>query len=191
MAEKHAKSVIEKYADGVTYNHLSVISKKSEVVDKKNSESKVFKVKTSALFEFDTAEASFKIYEKIRIGIKDEPCGKIRLFFHNEENNSYISLITQGLRKAEDQTEKQFEEELIQTLRTINPNVVQVNIYPVAYNGSYIGRVYLKSEEEGKHFIAEYGEHREKLFKFYKERGSTIIFNISIDIKTLKKIKMA
>lgn len=75
--------------------------------------------------------------------MKDEELGKVRLFFHAEENNSYLSLITQGLNKPEELSEKQFEETLIQTFREINKHVLQVNIYPVTLTNSYIGRVYL------------------------------------------------
>ena len=116
--------------------------------------------------------------------------GKVRLFFHNEENNSYLSLITQGLEKPLEQSEKEFEETLIQAFREVNKSIVQVNIYPVKYNDSYFGRVYLKSEEEGKNFLVDYTNYKSKIFKHYKEK-TNMSFNISIDTKTLRKIKLA
>ena len=64
----------------------------------KNSEEKKNKLQTSALFEFDNAEVTYEIYEKVRKGMISE-LGKVRLFFHNEENNSYLSLVTQNLVK--------------------------------------------------------------------------------------------
>jgi hypothetical protein len=88
-------------------------------------------------------------------------------------------------------SEKQFEEDLIQGFREINKNVVQVNIYPVIYNNTYIGRVYLRNEEEGRNFLVDYSSHRSKIYKFYKEKSSLPIFNINIDAKTLRKIKLA
>lgn len=188
LAEKEAKAIIERYTENVNINHLSVILKKKEVLDK---ETKIQKLQTSALFEFEATETTYQVYEKVRKGLKDEALGKVRLFFHSEENNSFLSLITQGLSKPEGCTDKQFEEDLIEHFRTINANVVQVNIYPVVYNKTYIGRVYLKSEEEGKNFLVEYANYRSKLYKFYKERSNPIIFNITVDTKTLRKIKFA
>jgi hypothetical protein len=113
------------------------------------------------------------------------------LFFHNEENNSYLSLITQGLAKPENLNEKQFEEELINSFRKINKNVIQVNVYPVAFNKTYIGRIYLRSEEEGKNFLVDYSTHRSAIYMHYKEQREAITFNINIDTKTLRKIKFA
>ena len=194
-AEKKAKEIVEQHAKGVNPQHLSVIARKKEVIVKgqNGAETKVNKVKTSALFEFDTAELTYEVYEKVRIGIKDEKQIKVRLFFHNEENNSYLSLITPGLRKPEDKSEKQFEEDLIEAFRVVNKNVIQVNIYPMnisTMKDIYIGRTYLKSEEEGKNFLVDYPKFRSHLYKFYKE-GSNISFNITIDSKTLRKIKNA
>lgn len=115
---------------------------------------------------------------------------KAVLFFHNEENNSYLSLFTQGLGKPNDLSEKQFEDKLLKDFRNVNPNVIQVNVYHVAYNDSYVGRVYLRSEQDGKDFIVDYTSKRKDIFKNYKENGS-ITFNINVDIKTLRKIKLA
>lgn len=78
---------------------------------------------------------------------------------------------------------------MIKSFRQINPNVLQVNIYPVIYNNTFIGRVYLKNEEEGKNFLVDYSNYRSKIYQHYKE--NVITFNISIDIKTLKKLKQA
>jgi hypothetical protein len=115
---------------------------------------------------------------------------KAVLFFHNEENNSYLSLFTPGLGKPADLTEKQFEQKLLQDFRTINKNVIQVNIFHVQYNDTYIGRVYLKTEQDGKDFIVDYSSKRSAIYKNYKEQG-IITFNINVDTKTLRKIKQA
>ena len=145
MAEDTAKMIVGKLAGNPPIQHYSVISKKKEVPVKKGSDEKVNKVQTSALFEFDNVEDTYKIYEKVRKGIINDKVGKVKLFFHNEENNSFISLITQGLSKPEGLSEKEFEEKLIEVFRKINPNVLQVNIFPVNFNSTYFGRVYLKN----------------------------------------------
>lgn len=67
---------------------------------------------------------------------------------------------------------------------------MQVNVFPINYNGTYFGRVYLTDEEEGKHFLVDYANQRSKIYHFFKSKNS-IIFNISIDSKTLRKIKNA
>jgi len=61
----------------------------------------------------------------------------------------------------------------------------------MSYNSTYIGRVYLKSEEEGKNFLVDYSSFRSKIYSFYKENSSPPIFNINVDSKTLRKIKLA
>lgn len=188
-AEAKAKQIVEKYGGNPNVSHLSVICKKREA-SKKEGEEKEGKLQTSALFEFDSTEQTYEIYEKVRTGTINEPLGKVRLFFHNEENNSYLSLITQGLEKPANQTEKEFEETLIQSFRGVNKNIVQVNIYPVKYNNSYFGRVYLKNEEEGKNFLVDYASFKSKIYGHYKEK-TNMSFNISIDTKTLRKIKHA
>lgn len=50
-----------------------------------------------------------------------------------------------GLQKPVDLTEKQFENKLLQDFKKVNVNVIQVNIYKVTFNSSYIGRIYLKT----------------------------------------------
>lgn len=192
-AERRAKEIVDKFGGSPVVNHISVICKKREASKKEGEEKdekKVAKLQTSALFEFETTEKTYEIYEKVRIGTNSDPLGKVRLFFHNEENNSYLSLITQGLDKPENQTEKEFEETLIQSFREVNKSIVQVNIYPVKYNNSYFGRVYLKSEEEGKNFLVDYTNFKSKIYGHYKEK-TNMSFNISIDTKTLRKIKHA
>ncbi len=62
LAENQAKEIVEKYAGKVNSNHLSVLVRKKETVDPKNNEKKVQKVLSSALFEFDNAEETYKIY---------------------------------------------------------------------------------------------------------------------------------
>jgi len=192
-AEKEARRILDQYAKGYNTQHLSVMARKKEVTIKnfeKATETKVNKVKTSALLEFDSTDITYEVYEKIRLGIKDEKQTKARLFFHNEENNSFLSLITQGLVKPKDKTEKQFEEDLIQGFKKVNNNVIQVNIYPMHLADTYIGRVYLKTEEEGKNFLVDYPKFRSELYTFYNKTGN-VSFNIAIDSKTLRKIKNA
>lgn len=164
--------------------------KKKEIPDKSNPDEKISKVLSTALVVFENTDVTYQNYEKVRIGMLEEELGRVRLFFHNEENNSFLSLFTQGLVKPEGQNEKQFEESLIAAFKEINPNVIQVNVYPVVYNHTYIGRVYLRSEEEGKNFLVDYSNARSKIYKYYKEKNN-IIFNISVDTKTLRKIKNA
>ena len=65
-----------------------------------------------------------------------------------------------------------------------------MNVFPVTYNNTYFGRVYLKSEEEGKLFLVDYANFRSQIYSYFKERTS-MIFNISIDTRTLRKIKNA
>lgn len=168
---------------------VNVSVKKRELVDKITN-NKTEKVNATAIYTFENTEITYQNYEKLRIGLLQETLGNVKLFFHNEENNSFLSLFTQGLVKPEDQNEKQFEESLLAAFREINPNVLQVNVFPVVYNHTYIGRVYLRSEEDGKNFLVDYSNARSKIYKFYKEK-SNIIFNINVDAKTLRKIKMA
>jgi hypothetical protein len=78
----------------------------------------------------------------------------------------------------------------LQDFRAINKNVIQVNIFHVQYNDTYIGRVYLRTEQDGKDFIVDYSSKRKDIFKNYKEQG-IITFNINVDTKTLRKIKQA
>jgi hypothetical protein len=61
-------------------------------------------------------------------------------------------------------TEKQFENKLLHDFKKINPNVIQVNTFTVAYNDTYIGRVYLKTEQDGKDFIVDYSSKRGEIF---------------------------
>lgn len=189
-ATELASVILNQHAPGVNPRHISVMVKKKEYPESKGSENKICKVLSSALMEFESTETTYAVYEKVRKGILEKDVGKARLFFHAEESNSYLSLITQGLWMPEGCTEKLFEEQLIDAFREINKNVLQVNVYPVNYNNTYIGRVYLSSEEEGRNFVVDYSNHRSKIYKFYKE-GTSIIFNINIDNKTLRKIKQA
>jgi hypothetical protein len=68
--------------------------------------------------------------------------------------------------------------------------VIQVNIFPVHFNKTWIGRVYLRSEQDGKDFIVDYVSKRESLIKCYKSKDH-ISFNINVDLKTLRRIKQA
>ena len=113
------------------------------------------------------------------------------LYFHNEENNSFLSLFTMGLGKPKEMTEKQFEQKLLRDFREINKNVIQVNIFHVKYNDTYVGRVYLRTEQDGKDFLVDYPTKRAVIYKNYKEEKTPITFNINVDLKTLRKIKQA
>ena len=113
------------------------------------------------------------------------------LYFHNEENNSFLSLFTMGLGKPKEMTEKQFEQKLLRDFREINKNVIQVNIFHVKYNYTYVGRVYLRTEQDGKDFLVDYPTKRAVIYKNYKEEKTPITFNINVDLKTLRKIKQA
>ncbi len=79
---------------------------------------------------------------------------------------------------------------MLQTYRKVTKNILQVNVYPVKFNNTYVGRIYLRSEEDGKSFIVDYVTKREELCKFYRDKNR-INFNINVDSKTLKKIKQA
>jgi hypothetical protein len=114
---------------------------------------------------------------------------KVVLYFHNEENNSYISLFTQGLKKPAEMSEKQFENQLLQDFIKVNKDVIQVCISPVKYNDTYVGRVYLSSEQAGKEFIVDYPSKKSHIFKNYID--GNIAFNINVDAATLRKIKQA
>ena len=81
MTEEKAREIIDRFADKPNIQHVSVICKKKEVT-LRNSEEKKNKLQTSALFEFDNADVTYKIYEKVRKGMISE-LGKVRLFFHN------------------------------------------------------------------------------------------------------------
>ena len=68
------------------------------------------------------------------------------------------------MRKPEALSEKQFENKLVESFRRVTPEVLQVLIFPVEYNKTYVARVYLKSEEAGKGFIVDYTTKRDYLW---------------------------
>lgn len=139
-------------------------------------------------------------YELLRKDFVNKGEMKAILFFHNEQNNSYISLFTSGLKKDKDRkyeekngkpmTEKQFEDQLLNDFKKVNKNVIQVNIYRVEFNDTYIGRVYLKTEQDGKDFIVDYPTNRNHFFENYMDKAN-ITFNINVDTRTLRNIKKA
>lgn len=123
--------------------HSSVLVKKREHPDGRPAS-----IFSSAFFEFENVETTIASYETVRLAILNESDVKVKLFFHNEQANSYYSLFTKNLKKTDaTQTDKQFEEELLKDCRKINKNVLQFLVFPDR-NGSYIGRVYLSSEDE-------------------------------------------
>lgn len=149
------------------------------------------KVSVTALLEFTDNEQAMNNFELLRENFLNKGETKAVLFLHNHENNSYFSLYTSGLEKTnEAQSEKQFENELLQTFKKVNKDVLQVNVYPVKFNNTYVGRIYLRSEEAGKNFIVDYVTRREDLCKFFRDKNR-ISFNINVDTKTLKRIKQA
>ena len=77
---------------------------------------------------------------------------------------------------------------MVKAFRHVNENVVQVTVFPIAFNRTYVGRVYLKDELSGKYFIAEYPAKRDFLVDFFK--GDRIVFDINVDDKTQRRIKM-
>jgi hypothetical protein len=149
------------------------------------------KVTVTALLEFLEIEQAMNNFELLRENFLNKGETKAVLFFHNHENNSYFSLYTSGLEKTnEAQSDKQYENDLLQTFKKVNKDVLQVNVYPVKFNNTFVGRIYLRSEEAGKNFIVDYVTRREELCKFFRDRNR-ITFNINVDTKTLKRIKQA
>lgn len=67
--------------------------------------------------------------------------------------------------------------------------MIQVTINHVKYKDTYIGRVYLRSEQAGKEFIVDYSSKRKDIFKYYQD--GVITFNINVDGATLRKIKQS
>lgn len=130
-------------------------------------------------------------FELLRDAFVNKGDTKAVLFYHNHESNSYFSLYTSGLVKADKNMEnKVFEKDLLDTFRKVNPGVIQVNVYPVQHFNTFIGRVYLRSEDEGKNFIVNYVTKRQELVRLYQDNNK-VSFNINVDNKTLKKIKQA
>jgi hypothetical protein len=146
------------------FSNLSIIVKKKEAVPEKSGP----KVYVTALIEYPDVQKTMDNFEKIRDFLLNKGETKAVLFFHNEESNSYISLFTSGLGKPNDLSEKQFENKLLHDFRRVNPNVIQVNVYHVKFNDSYIGRVYLKTEQDGKDFIVDYPSKRASIYENYK-----------------------
>ncbi len=142
------------------------------------------------MIEYADTTTTMNNYELIRDKFLTVANIKAVLFYHNYESNSYMSLYTSNLVKPENLNEKQFENVLLGTFRKINANVIQVNVFPVALNQTYVGRIYLKNEQDGKDFIIDYSIKRDILVQHYKDKNQ-INFNINVDSKTLRKIKAA
>lgn len=145
--------------------NLSVIVKKKEAINEKIPA----KTTVTALIEYADVQKTMDVFEQMRDYLVNRGQTKAVLYFHNEENNSYLSLFTPGLAKPADLTEKQFEKKLLEDFRKVNPNVIQVNTFAVQYNNTYIGRVYLKTEQDGKDFIIDYQSKRGLICKNYRE----------------------
>ena len=64
-----------------------------------------------------------------------------------------------------------------------------MTVNQVKYNNTYIGRVYLRSEQAGKEFIVDYSSKRKDVLKYYQ--NNVVTFNINVDSATLKKIKQS
>lgn len=52
--------------------------------------------------------------------------------------------------------------------RKVNPNIVQVNVFPSG--NTYVARVYLKNEDEGRKFIVDYSNYKNILVEHYKSK---------------------
>lgn len=164
-------------------SYLTVVVKKKESIEPAQQ-----KVLVMAIIEYGDIEETMNEFEKMRDFMINQEA-RVVLYFHNEENNSYFSLFTPGLKKPAESSIKQFENQLLQDFRMINKAVIQVTVNHVKYNDTYIGRVYLRSEQAGKEFIVDYSSKRKDIFKHYQD--GTIIFNINVDGATLKKIKQS
>lgn len=139
--------------------------------------------------EFKTSQNALDNFESIRTAFIREGEAQASLNFHNSETNSYISLFTSNLAKPDEKmSDKVFEDELVKCFRNVNKDVVQVNVFPVAFNKTYVARVYLREEAAGKDFIVDFPTKRDFLIKYYKDVNN-IRFNINVDDKTMKKIK--
>ena len=190
-AEKEVRRLIKEMTKEPE-SGLTVIVKKKELRDPKEAEPKrEGRVVVTALVEYADVPKTMEVFEQMREHLVDRGSAKAVLYFHNEENNSFLSLFTMGLGKPGDLTEKQFENKLLQDFREINKNVIQVNVFHVKYNDSYVGRVYLRTEQDGKDFLVDYPTKRAVIYKDYKETKAPITFNINVDVKTLRKIKQA
>lgn len=153
--------------------NITPIVKRREVPNAELKEGSKTVTKVKAMVELGEYESALKTFEEIRSAfIKQD--AKAYLNFYNAETNSYISLFTSGLQKSADAntdklSDKQFEDVLVGVFRKINPNIVQVNIFPSG-NGTYVARVYLKNEDEGRKFIVDYGNYKNILVEHYKSK---------------------
>jgi hypothetical protein len=98
-AEAKARELIK--AIGVAQEvSLTVVVKKKEATEKTAQ-----KVVVTAFIEYSDVEQTMNEFEKMRdYLVNKEEDAKAILFFHNEENNSYLSLFTPGLGKPSDLT---------------------------------------------------------------------------------------
>ena len=189
-AKKQAEELIKKAAKNPgSISLVNPIVKRREVPSGDDKDGSKTITKVRALVEFNSSQEAIENFESIRIAFLELGEAKATLNFHNSETNSYISLFTSGLIKPnEEMKDKVFEDELVKCFRHVNNNIVQVNVFP-AFNKTYVARVYLKTEEAGKDFIVDFPTKREFLHKFYKDNNN-IKFNINVDDKTMKKIKI-
>lgn len=169
---------------------ITIIVKRKDIPSPESKDGNKTVTTVKALVELGDYDTALKTFEEIRVAFVKIPSRAI-LNFYNAETNFYISLFTSGLEKPDNQSEKEFENALVETFRKINPNVVQVNVFP---SGKfYVGRVYLKNEIDGRKFIVDYSAHLGLLAAHYKRAGEEtarkIKFNINVDDKTMKKIK--
>lgn len=68
-----------------------------------------------------------------------------------------------------------YEDVLVKAFRNINPNITQIVLN---FKGStQNGKLYFKSEADGKDFLANYGRNRQHYYMFYKPG-----FNVVIDM---------
>ena len=173
-----------------TISQVSPIVKRREIPlenDKKGQTKTVIKIK--AIVEFNTSQNALDNFENIRTAFIQEGEAQATLNFHNSEINSYISLFTSNLIKPDQKmSDKVFEDELIKCFRDVNKDFIQVNVFPVALNNTYVARVYLREESAGKDFIVNYPDKKDYLIKYYKDVNN-IRFNINVNDETMKQIK--
>lgn len=125
---------------------MNPIVKRREIPSENDKDGSKTITKVRALVEFNSSQDAIDNFESIRIAFLNLGEAKATLNFHNSETNSYISLFTSGLVKPkEDMNDKAFEDDLVKCFRHVNPNIVQVNVFP-AFNKTYVARVYLKTE---------------------------------------------
>jgi hypothetical protein len=96
-----------------------------------------------AYFKFKDNETTFDEFERLRKLLLAKPdLVRCRLFYFQDEANTYRTLFVWNILNPKQLPEKQLEDELITAFRNINPNVVQVLLR--GRNNVYTGKIYLR-----------------------------------------------